>query len=402
MKRAIVLSGGGAKGAYQLGFWKAIRELKIDYDIVTGTSIGALNGVLMVQKDYYKAYRLWHEASYDMVLDDKIDEKYETIDGKRKIIMKYAKGAIKGGLSVSSLEKTIKSIFNPDKFFKSNIDYGLMTVKFPSLKPIMMTKDKLNSKNATDYFLASASCFPAFKMKNINDEKYIDGGFYDNLPINLAIKMNAEEIIAVDLKAVGNVKKINNKDVKIITISPRNEIGNFLVMEKKYARRAIKFGYNDTLKTFKVLEGNKYTFKRGSLKRNFKRNKDKFYENLSFYIKDSKIRYKKIYSKDKFNEFNKILEQTAKAFNIAEENIYRASILNVLIKSEYRKHNNLSFKSIKSMIKKGIIKRNLVSMELICFIYKEIIKDKKNAKKLSILFPNSFLCAIYLKTILRK
>ena len=48
MKRAIVLSGGGGKGAYQIGFWKAIRELDIEYNIVTGTSIGSLNGAFMV------------------------------------------------------------------------------------------------------------------------------------------------------------------------------------------------------------------------------------------------------------------------------------------------------------------------------------------------------------------
>ena len=59
MKTAIVLSGGGGKGAYQIGFWKAIRQLGIKYDIVTGTSIGALNGAFMVQKDYHNAFNLW-------------------------------------------------------------------------------------------------------------------------------------------------------------------------------------------------------------------------------------------------------------------------------------------------------------------------------------------------------
>lgn len=49
MKRAIVLSGGGARGAYQIGVWKALRELNIKYDIITGTSVGALNGALMIQ-----------------------------------------------------------------------------------------------------------------------------------------------------------------------------------------------------------------------------------------------------------------------------------------------------------------------------------------------------------------
>ena len=55
MKRAIVLSGGGSKGAYQIGVWKALRKMKIKYDIVTGTSIGSVNGIMMVQKEYHKA-----------------------------------------------------------------------------------------------------------------------------------------------------------------------------------------------------------------------------------------------------------------------------------------------------------------------------------------------------------
>lgn len=49
--KAIVLSGGGAKGSYELGVWKALRRLRIKYDIVTGTSIGALNGLLMAQNN---------------------------------------------------------------------------------------------------------------------------------------------------------------------------------------------------------------------------------------------------------------------------------------------------------------------------------------------------------------
>ena len=57
--RAVVLSGGGSKGSYQIGVWKALRKLKIKYDIVTGTSVGALNGALMVQNKFHKACKLW-------------------------------------------------------------------------------------------------------------------------------------------------------------------------------------------------------------------------------------------------------------------------------------------------------------------------------------------------------
>ena len=65
--RAVVLSGGGSKGAYQIGVWKALRKLKIKYEIVTGTSVGALNGAIMVQNNYYKAYNLWSNISMDKI-----------------------------------------------------------------------------------------------------------------------------------------------------------------------------------------------------------------------------------------------------------------------------------------------------------------------------------------------
>ena len=47
MKQAIALAGGGTKGAYQVGAWKAMRELGIPFDIVTGTSIGSVTAALM-------------------------------------------------------------------------------------------------------------------------------------------------------------------------------------------------------------------------------------------------------------------------------------------------------------------------------------------------------------------
>ena len=54
MKYGLVLSGGGSKGAYESGCMKALQELGYHFDIVTGTSIGALNGLLVAQEDYQK------------------------------------------------------------------------------------------------------------------------------------------------------------------------------------------------------------------------------------------------------------------------------------------------------------------------------------------------------------
>ena len=265
MKTAIVLSGGGGKGGYLIGFWKAIRELGINYDIVTGTSIGALNGAFMVQGNYSDAFKLWYFMDYTKIIDSDFKASYYVPKERKKVILKYAKAAIKGGLSTPGLEKVVSDNLRPDLFYSSNIDYGLVTVKLSSLKPVMLTKDKIPRELLKDYLLASASCFPAFKMKQINKESYIDGGYYDNMPINLAIKMGAERIIGVDLHSPGKKRNIKSKNIPTIIISSKNKIGNFLVLEKYQARRDMKLGYNDTMKAFNKLEGNYFTFKLGSL-----------------------------------------------------------------------------------------------------------------------------------------
>lgn len=404
MRRAIVLSGGGGKGAYQIGFWKAIRELDIKYDIITGTSIGALNGAFMVQGNYGDAVKLWCSMDYSKVIDGGMEGSFYAPKGRRKVILKYAKAAVKGGLSVPGLEKIIKDNLRPDLFYSSSIDYGLVTVKFPSLKPVMLSKKEISRDLLADYLLASASCFPAFKMKEINKENYIDGGYYDNMPMDLAIELGAEEIIGVDLRAPGKKRKLKEPNIPITIISSKNGIGNFLVLEKQQARRDIKLGYNDTMKTFGKLEGNYFTFKKGSLKRNYNRLNHRFYNNLDCYVdkKTCKGKYKKMYTVDKENYFNHILENLMKSFDLDDTLVYRSSYANALLKRMYKKETNGTHSLLKKAIRSNKLKKAFIDKELICYIYEEINKNKPSVKiidNLKTLFPDSFLCAIYIKTL---
>lgn len=50
----LVLAGGGTKGAYEVGVWKALKELNISITAIAGTSIGALNAALILQDDFEK------------------------------------------------------------------------------------------------------------------------------------------------------------------------------------------------------------------------------------------------------------------------------------------------------------------------------------------------------------
>lgn len=396
--RAIVLSGGGAKGSYEIGFWKAIKKLNIKYDIVTGTSVGALNGALMVQKDYLKALFLWYNLKYDDVFE--IKGNYSSEDIKKF----YKDGILKGGIDIYNLEKTIKKYINIKKFFKSDIKFGLITVKFPSLKHVEMTKEKLNKNNLVDYLIASASCFPAFKLKKIDNTLYLDGGFYDNMPINLAITMGATEIIAVDLDEIGIKRKVKY-DADITYITPKNKIDSFLKFEKNSSRRGIRLGYNDTMKYYNKLDGNKYTFKLNNLKDNFNKYKDKYLNNMDIiinknYVIENTI-FKRIYKSNKSfeREFNKILEKLGYVFLIDDSYIYKVNKFNDILITRFNKIS-LDLSNIEKNLNKNKFKMFLNNSNMIKYLY-ELMKNKdyKKINKLCFLFPNEFLMAIYIKTI---
>ena len=93
MKTALVLGGGGSRGAYEIGVCKALEELEIEIDMVFGTSVGAINGAMIAQGDLALAEKLWLELSTDMVFDiggsagepnhDRVSAKTTFFDGAR-------------------------------------------------------------------------------------------------------------------------------------------------------------------------------------------------------------------------------------------------------------------------------------------------------------------------------
>ena len=270
--RALVLSGGGSKGSYQIGVWKALKKLHIKFDIVTGTSVGALNGALITQGNFYKALRLWQRINLKVLFGEDAIESNKTID----IYKMYGKNFVKnGGMDVKEIENIIESSINKNKFYKSKINYGLVTYNLSKNKAIEITKKDIQKEKLVDYLMASATCYPAFKMKDIEGLKYIDGGIYDNLPINLALTMGADEIIAVDLRAPG-IKKSPKRRIPTTTIIPNNKLTNFLNFYEEGNLKNIKFGYNDTMKVFNKLEGTEFTFKKSHL-----------LKNCSYYQKDN-------------------------------------------------------------------------------------------------------------------
>lgn len=411
--RAIVLSGGGSKGAYQMGVWAALKKLNIHYDIVTGTSVGALNAALMVQKTFYKGLFFWYNLNSKMIFNEDLKQDYHTKEGKKEILKWYAKGALNGGIEVKGLEDTIRQVIQPKKVLKSNVDMGIVTFNMKTLKPKIVKKKDLNENNLCDYLLASASCFPAFKMKTIEEENYIDGGIYDNLPINLAIDLGATEVIAIDLKEVGFKQKVKNKNIPITYIEPRNDIGSFLIFEKNMSRRAMRLGYNDTLKVMNYLDGVKYTFKKNDLEKNYQKYKEQYQQNIKKILTskanqtllDSILKLtivKRILSPNEMKkEYTNIIENLGEILEIEDSKIYSIAKYNKLLKEEFLKVEK--DQTIETFILQNKIKKLLDQKETIKYIYD--LLDSKNKKKLYgiiLLFPKMFLEAVYLKTVIEK
>lgn len=404
--RAIVLAGGGSKGAYQIGVWRALRKLNISYDIVTGTSVGALNSAFMVQNDYFKALLLWYNLKSSNVYDSSM--KIES----NKDFVKYAKKIFNdGGIKIDNLEKTVDKYINIEKIYKSRIDMGIVTVKFPSLEPLELKKSDIPKDKLKDYLLASASCFPAFPVKEIDGEEYIDGGFYDNLPINLAISMGATEIIAVDLDFIGVKQKIKDKSIPIRVISPTGKTGSFLVFNKVSSRRAIRLGYNDAMKSFGKLEGELFTFKKGSLKDNYLKYKDKFIKEFHNFLnlEDkgllSKIAHISVYSKifnydesSFYEKFNEIVEKTGSIFDLDDSYLYSMNKYNKFLHINLRKVSKASFDNIYSNRHSSKIKRLFNDDLMVAYLYNYLNsnRDISDISNIILIFPNAFLSALYL------
>ena len=68
MKIGLIFAGGGGKGAYQIGVWKAMEEFGFNADMVAGTSVGALNAALYIQGDLTTAINLWENINSGDVL----------------------------------------------------------------------------------------------------------------------------------------------------------------------------------------------------------------------------------------------------------------------------------------------------------------------------------------------
>lgn len=265
--RGLILEGGGAKGAYQIGAYKALKEMGIDFDGVAGTSVGALNGAYIVQDDIETLENIWLEANYSFFMD--IDEvtynKVKNIDLNPKnfntIVTFLTKALKKDGIDISPLRKSLEDTIDEEKIRNSKKDFGMVTVWWDKkINPSPIYIEDIPEKKLIDYLIASAS-LPIFKLEKIDGKLYLDGGFYDNLPIGLLRKKKYDEFVVVRLNNNEKHKhKLINQNSHIKSIIPSENLGGFLNFDKENVMKNIKLGYFDAKKTFNQYDGVRYYF----------------------------------------------------------------------------------------------------------------------------------------------
>ena len=256
----LVLEGGGARGAFQIGAYRAIQEMGIEISGIAGTSVGALNGAMIAQGDVDRAYQLWSDITPAQVfrLDSAGAEHLNHLAFSRKNLpglLKRMKEIFSDrGLDVTPLRELIAAVVDEEFIRNSGLDFGLVAVSLNDLLPLELFLEDIPVGKLADYLMASAS-FPGFKVDPVEGKRMIDGGLHDNLPVNLLVAKGYTDIIVLRTHGPGRYRRIRQKGLHLTYISPSDDLGGILQFNPESARINLQMGYYDAFKTMQQLKG---------------------------------------------------------------------------------------------------------------------------------------------------
>ncbi len=260
---ALVLGGGGAKGAYEVGAIAALDELGIKAGSVFGTSVGALHAAMYAQGSMDAATALWDNIRLsDVVSEESLaiaDDAENIFDHPEKLLEFITRYAQKKGVDVSPLMDILHKLIDEDKIRRSGVHLGIVTTRFPSLAMVEKRLEEMETGSLIDWLMASASCFPIFPMKQVGGDRYIDGGFCDNTPVEMAVRSGARDIVAID---IGKHRSHTQYDRRpnITYIRTSQPLGGLLTLDSALSARNRILGYNDVMRAFGRMRGVSYSF----------------------------------------------------------------------------------------------------------------------------------------------
>lgn len=259
----LVFSGGGAKGAYQIGVWKAMRQLHMEQwmDKISGSSIGSLNAALFASGDYIMAETAWSEVDLLSVFDTDwalLDGKEGTLsrDAMLTLIRRYVQYP-RLAVSPYAVVCSVSRILSPNQY-RSSIQ-GLLGEQVYAGE--YMRLDGRTPYDIENILLASSSMPIIHEAVEINGYFYRDGGLTDNCPMRPLYDMGCRKMIVVGLKAEMERFQADFPDVEFLSVYPSHPLGNFfqgtMNFRPKYIRLCQKLGYKDGMRIFQAyISGN--------------------------------------------------------------------------------------------------------------------------------------------------
>ena len=280
----LALSAGGARGAYQIGAWKAFLERGLRFEAFSGSSIGALNSALICQGDWEQAYRLWMELPQitlvkpDTARFTKLMLKMATDIGLMllpipnmkmikflrpllvgiKIVSRHGiAGALArdGLIDMRSFQPFINQFLDINSLLRSDFPVFVCVYEMPGItNPLGATRfmrlQDLSREEAWLVLAASASLPFIFSSIDINKARHTDGGIGSWLPVKPLLESNLENIIAVCSSASPRSRKMASASHCLTVIQPSKPLGRFPLATFGFGRDNIEswmeLGYSDT------------------------------------------------------------------------------------------------------------------------------------------------------------
>lgn len=265
-KFGLVLAGGGGKGAYQIGVWRAMHQMGVEKLIggVAGTSVGAINGALYVAGSYENAKMLWESINQDDILTEhNLLESVQNAPDLLSAVIGQAKRAIKGFrggfFSRSGLTRLMQDNVDFEKIKASSMPFYVSAYNLEHNQVDYFDVRNADDNNEIEKMILASSALPVvFGMESLRGFHYYDGGLGDNCPVQPLYDLGFRKFIVVWLSSDSGeeIKKYTEKfsDSLLINVVPSKDQGNLLTGTLDFSQegihRRMEQGYNDALGAF--------------------------------------------------------------------------------------------------------------------------------------------------------
>ncbi len=253
----LAFSGGGARGAYQIGVWKALEEAGLVSGVgaVTGASVGAINGALFCMGNWGYAHDLWTKGDASLVFDQLREHKDK---GLKNLALAMAADYVKNrGLRVNTLRETLSRALDEPAIRQAAARFGLVVYNQNNRVGEYWFVKEIPPGFLSDFVLASAS-FPLFQPCRINGQQYRDGGLADLIPYPMAFSSpGIRRVIGIDVSVGTQILpayRIRRREYanRLLLIRPSQRLPLPLNFSQQAIRYQIQIGVQDGRKAIQA------------------------------------------------------------------------------------------------------------------------------------------------------